>query len=230
MDGWTDGSRKGITKPTWALHCKSHDNRIKPKVSEKFLQTGLCFLYWWQPFSQLEEKRSLPLICFHLHGWMSKWANDQDWRTNLPLQWLESGHQGFLRCLMPGEANISLQHGSHKSLDKTLNSSAIFRNTVYHSAVPSEQGLCLRPSRWLFSLQGPAERKAPAGWQAAHPPFAQLEDWPLYYPGHLSQPRSSVYMQKRGSLNKFDTCSRLKHQCNSIVSCVTCIHGPCSLW
>lgn len=113
---------------------------------------------------------------------------------------------------------------------QNTNSSAIFYLPQHHSVVPSEQGLCLRPSRWLFSLRGPAERKAPAGWRAARPPFAQLEDWPLYYPGHLSQPRSSVYMQKRGNLNKFDTCSHFKHQCNRMVLCVTCIRGPCSLW
>lgn len=68
-------SRKGITKPAWALHCKSHDNRIEPKVPEEFLQTGLCFLYRWQPFSQLMvERRPLPFPLTPLNVQYGQWS------------------------------------------------------------------------------------------------------------------------------------------------------------
>lgn len=49
---------KCITGQTWALHCKSHDNRVKPKVPEELLQTWLCFLNWWQPLSQLTKEEN----------------------------------------------------------------------------------------------------------------------------------------------------------------------------
>lgn len=49
--------KKCITEQTWALYCKSHDNRVEPEVPKELLQTWLCFLNWRQPLSQLKGRR-----------------------------------------------------------------------------------------------------------------------------------------------------------------------------